>query len=109
MLLSDLFATKVHTADGQLLGPVRDIRLVQDGPIDGYDAKFRVDEIVVARRSVGLRLGYHHGGVRSPWLIRKVVTALSSKVHTIQWADVAAHDVDGHRLTLQPSWQPTRS
>ncbi|MEO8694018.1 MAG: hypothetical protein ABI658_10910 [Acidimicrobiales bacterium] len=109
MLLSELFATQVHTADGRLLGPVRDVRLVQDGPLDGFTAKFRVDAIVVARRSVGLRLGYHHGGVRSPWVIRRVVTALSTEVHTIPWTDVADHDPEGQRLMLQATWKPAPS
>ena len=109
MLLSELFTSQVRTADGQQLGPVRDIRLVQDGPLDGFDAKFRVDALVVARRSVGLRLGYHHGGVRSPWLIRKIVIALSSEVHTISWTDVAEHDLNAQQLTLRPTWKQHRS
>jgi hypothetical protein len=106
MLLSDLFATQVCTAAGHVLGRVRDIRLVQDGPLDGYDAKFRVDALVVARRSVGLRLGYHHGGVRSPWLVHKVVTALSSDVHTISWTHVDTHDTEAQRIILRATWTP---
>jgi hypothetical protein len=108
MLLSELLATQVCTADGSALGSVRDIRLVQDGPLDGYDARFRVDVLVVARRSVGLRLGYHHGGVRAPWLIRTIVLALSSEVHTIDWDDIDQHDVDARRITLRPTWTPRR-
>ena len=104
MLLSELFATEVCTADGGTLGSVRDIRLVQDGPLDGYDARFRVDALVVARRSVGLRLGYHHGGVIAPWLIRKIVLALSREVHTIDWGDIDQHDIDAQRITLRPTW-----
>jgi hypothetical protein len=106
MLLSELFGTEVRTADGQLLGPVRDIRLVQDGPLDGYDARFRVDTLIVARRSVGLRLGYHHGGVRAPWLIRTIVLALSSTVHNIDWDDVDQHDIATQRITLRSTWRP---
>ena len=108
MLLSELFATNVYTADGKALGPVRDVRLVQDGPLDGYDARLRVDTLVVARRSMGLRLGYHHGGVRGPWLIRKVILAFSSKVHTIDWNDIDHHDIDAQQIILRSTWTAHR-
>ena len=100
MLLSELFATEVRTTTGESLGRVRDVRLVQDGPLDGYTAKLRVDTLVVAPSGRGLRLGYHHGGLRSPWLIRTAVRLLNRRVHTIDWSSVHHHDTDSRLIVV---------
>lgn len=100
MLLSELLHTEVSTHSGRSLGRVRDVRFVQDGPLDGYSQRFRVDALVVARSSRGLRLGYHHGGLRSPWLIRVAIQLLNRHAYTIDWSDVVDHDLDARRITL---------
>ena len=48
MKLSELLAATVIDADGQRVGPVRSVRLVQDGPLlGGTQAAMRVDAVMV--------------------------------------------------------------
>jgi hypothetical protein len=101
MVLSDVLGTVVRAADGRVLGLVRDVRLIQDGPIDGTTARLRVDALVVSPHSLGLRLGYHHGGLRSPWLVRTAVRLLNRHVYTVAWTDVETFDVATSGITLR--------
>jgi len=70
MRISDLLASEVRRADGTLVGRVREVRIVQDGPTVGrLQAGFRVDALLVGKGALGVRLGYHAGHVRGPWLL----------------------------------------
>ena len=70
MRISDLLGSEVLQADGTRLGRVREVRIVQDGPIvNDLQAAFRVDAVIVGRGSLGVRLGYHAEHVRGPWLL----------------------------------------
>ena len=99
------------TADGRTLGKVRDVRLVQDGPIlaGGTQAALRVDAVIVSRGWRGVRLGYLRGQVRGPWLLRATFGRLERGAHAISVRDLVwdegphlrlrsdeAEDEDGH-------------
>jgi len=102
MRLSEVMGARVTTDDGRHLGRVRDVRLVQDGPTIGeWGASLRLHELVVGHGSVGARLGYRHGGVRAPWLVRMVFGR--GRPVTIPWEAVReSRDdrivVDGHAV-----------
>jgi hypothetical protein len=91
MLMSDLIGAYVVDADGQRLGKVTDVRLVQDGPyIEGFGNALRVDGLVVGRAGIADRLGYVRGGVRGPWLLRRLASALEGKAWLVPWTEVTA-------------------
>jgi PRC-barrel domain len=87
MRLSDLLASTVYDADGTSLGRVRDVRLVQDGPlIDGVQAAFRIDAVLAGGGLVGTRVGFGRGGVRGPAVLRWLFTRSERKARLIPMA-----------------------
>jgi hypothetical protein len=95
MHLSDLLHSEVVDVNGVTLGSVDDVRLVQDGPLLlPFGAALRVEGLMVGHRSVGTRLGYVRGGIRGPWLLRVIFTALERRAYYVPWHDVATWDGD---------------
>jgi hypothetical protein len=71
MLLSELVGTQVTSTDGEALGRVHDVLLVQDGPMGANgQAGLRLHALAVGKRSFGAQLGYAQDTVRGPWLLR---------------------------------------
>jgi hypothetical protein len=93
MRISDLLASDVQDAGGTSLGQVRDVRVVQDGAVvGGVQAAFRVDALLVGRGTLGGRLGYHHGQVQGPWLLRMLLRRASRTVRTIEMTQIDRWD-----------------
>ena len=89
MLMSDVLGKSVLDGDGRKLGEVTDVRLVQDGPyIEGFGQALRVDAVVVGRGGIAGRLGYVRGGVRGPWALRVLASAMEGRAWLIPWTDV---------------------
>lgn len=100
MRLSDLLGSRVVDENGADLGRVRDVRLVQDGPLQGaFGAALRVDGVVAARTALGMRLGFHRAGVKGPWVLKAALGAIER-----HWAVYVSWDVveswDGDTLRL---------
>ena len=92
MLLSDLLGGEVVTADGDGLGRVHDVVLVQDGPMDAHGrAGLRLHAIAVGPRSLGSQLGYAQGTVQGPWLLRKL---LHRKPLVIPWTAIVERNAE---------------
>lgn len=71
MKLTDLLGCDVVTTTGRHVGKVHDALLVQDGPpASEMHASFRLHALAVGRRSIGTRLGFAHGHVTSPTVLR---------------------------------------
>jgi hypothetical protein len=93
MHLSDLMRSHVFDADGRDLGRVRDVQLVQDGPLVlPFGASFRVETLVVGGHSFGTRLGYERGGLRGPWLLRVLFRRFERGARYVDWDDVRTWD-----------------
>jgi hypothetical protein len=102
--VSDLLGSRVLAADGTELGKVREVRVVQDGPAhQGLQAAMRVDALLVGRGAIGGRLGYHHGQVRGPWLLRVVFRGAQRTVRVIPLDAVAGWDDEAHLVRLVPN------
>ncbi|MDQ1444378.1 MAG: hypothetical protein QOI20_842 [Acidimicrobiaceae bacterium] len=102
MRLSELLHETVYDAEARPIGRVHDVRLVQDGPLQGLaGAAFRVDALLVGRSAVGIRLGFHRGHMRGPWLLRVFFERLARHVRVVTWDDVAAWDDGGVRLRVR--------
>ena len=73
MQLSELVGTAVVTTDGEALGRVHDVLLVQDGPMGAQGtAALRLHALAVGKRSFGTELGFSQGTVEGPWLLKKL-------------------------------------
>jgi hypothetical protein len=96
MLLSELVGQRVVTTDGDELGRVHDVVLVQDGPMGAHGrAGLRLHALAVGTRSFGSRLGYAQGTVRGPWLLRVL---FRRPPRLVPWAAVV--DRDDERLLV---------
>jgi hypothetical protein len=99
-LLSDLLHSDVVDVDGQRLGSVDDVRLVQDGPLlDGFGSALRVDGLVTGTAGLAVRLGYHRHRVRGPVLLKAIFAGLERRAHFVPWDEVA--DWDGSTVRLR--------
>jgi hypothetical protein len=108
MNLSDLLGGTVVTAEGDLLGEVSDVRLVQDGPLlAGIVQALRVDGVLVGRTSLAERLGFVHGGVQRPALLARLLRALSGQPRLVAWDDVDHWDQATRRLHLRAGAEPS--
>jgi hypothetical protein len=97
--LSELLGRQVVDENGESLGSVVDVRAVQDGPVlGGADAALRVDALVVGRRGVGVRLGYHRLGVRGPWPLKALFRHLARRLRDVPWDDVVRLEDGGVRI-----------
>ena len=102
MRISDLLASDVHQADGTRVGRVREVRVVQDGPVvNGLQAAFRVDAVIVGQGSLGVRLGYHADHVGGPWLLNMLFRRTKHRLHEISMKDVARWDHERRILHLR--------
>jgi hypothetical protein len=97
--LSDLLGAPVSTADGDDLGAVQDVRLVQDGPyVDGFGQALRVEGIVTGRGSLAVRLGFARAGVTGPWPLTTIFRRLERRARYYEWDEVDTWDDEGVRL-----------
>lgn len=99
MRLTEVLGARVVDRDGTELGPVRDVRLVQRGPLVGtFGSALVVDELIVGGRPMAQRLGYDCGQVGGPWLIGLVARRLSRRAIVVPWDQVASVEARSIRL-----------
>jgi hypothetical protein len=88
--LSDLLDAATFDADGQPLGRVKDVRLVQDGPyVEGFGQALRVAGVIVGQRAYGIRLGFERAKVTGPWPLTALFRRFEERASYIPWDDVA--------------------
>src|SRR5262245_54016803 len=98
-LISELLASDVIDADGQRIGAVHDVRLIQDGPLlEGFGAALRVDALIVGVGTLAVRFGYHRHQVKGPALLKALFGALERRARLIPWHRVA--DWDGSTIRV---------
>lgn len=102
---SELIGARVRGPRGEDLGRVLDVRCVPDGPVLGGRPALRLDALVVGRRQVGARLGYHQHE-RGPALLRALVLRLVGPTFPVPWADVRTVDAGAVLLARLPSGGP---
>jgi hypothetical protein len=87
----ELLNLPVYDTDGQQLGTVLDVRLVQDGPLLGAFAALRVEGLIVGRRHLASRLGYDRHDLSGPWLLRQLVRCVTRHTGYLPWSAVTLH------------------
>jgi hypothetical protein len=99
--LSDITHLDVFDSEDLLIGRVRDVRLVQDGPLQGLaGAAFRVDGLVVGAGALGVRLGFHRRDMKGPWLLKWLFERLERRSRYVRWEDVASVGEDAVALRV---------
>lgn len=88
MRLNDLLGRRVLDADGDVIGGVADVRLVQDGPmLVSMQRALRVDGLIVVENRATRLFGYErHVG---PELLRRLMHWRLGEVWYLPWEDVA--------------------
>ena len=107
MRISDLLDSEVRGADGTSFGQVREVRCVQDGPVrEGVQAAWRIDALMIGAGAVGGRLGFHHGQVEGPWLLRALLGRAERKVRAVPISAVESWDDESRIVHLRPGAAP---
>ncbi|MGW6194713.1 PRC-barrel domain-containing protein [Kribbella sp. NPDC055110] len=93
MRLNELLGHRVIDADGEEIGGVSDVRLVQDGPmLVSMQRSLRIDGLIVVEKRVTRLFGYErHVG---PALLRRLVHLRLGEVWYLPWNDIE-HIADG--------------
>jgi sporulation protein YlmC with PRC-barrel domain len=95
--LSELLGLEVVDADGEVVGTVHDVVLVQDGPVLGsWGAALRLEALLVGTGSLGTRLGVRRPHVNRPWIV--AVWFARRKRYVVPWEEVVERDEAGVTL-----------
>jgi hypothetical protein len=104
MRLSELLGVRVVDAQGNDIGGVADVRLVQDGPLQpSMQAALRVDGLIVVERKVTQLFGYERQV--GPALLRRLVHSRLGSVWYLPWQDITQISPDlvhARRDNLRP-------
>jgi sporulation protein YlmC with PRC-barrel domain len=86
MRLSDLLEAEVVDRNGDRIGHVHDVRLVQDGsPLGTWGAALRLEALVVGRGSVGTRLGITRPKMKGPWILKLLFARQRASRVVVPW------------------------
>jgi hypothetical protein len=89
MRASDLLGAVVTDVDGQIVGRVHDLRSVLAREAIGGAEEVVVATLIVGPPLMGGRLGYSHGDVKGPWILRIVLGSLARHARTVDADDIA--------------------
>jgi hypothetical protein len=99
MRLSELLGAEVHDGKGRILGAVRDVRFVQDGPeIPGFGPGLRVQGLLVGNRPAD-RFGLTRTDVKGPWLLKMLSRRIERRLRFVEWDRV--HSVSAHVVEIR--------
>ena len=102
MRLSDLLKDEVVDSRGERAGHVHDVRLVQDGPLQGaFGAAFRVHGLIVGKGSFGTRLGYGRSDMKGPWLIKSFFHLFHRDARIVEWDQIRSIEPGLVRLRVR--------
>ncbi len=94
--MGELLGMRVHADDPAVRGKVVDVKLRWSRD------RWVFDRLMVGPGRPGSLLGYAHGGLRGPWIVRAVVGRLNRPIHLVGWDAVEAIDWDAGSVTLRP-------
>jgi hypothetical protein len=84
MRASELFGLEVFDRDGEHLGVVHDVRVARE-PTNAGAGILTLEGLVVGSGSLGVRLGYGHGGTQGPWILTQLFRRRARRIHFVPW------------------------
>ncbi|MFL5737795.1 MAG: hypothetical protein ACJ76P_10710 [Actinomycetota bacterium] len=88
MRLSELLGSEVRHANGRVIGAVREVRLVQDGPeVEGFGPAFRIQGVLVGSHPRA-RLGMTRNDVKGPRVFRWWGKRVERQLRYLDWDQV---------------------
>jgi hypothetical protein len=97
--MSELCRAEVFDRDGECLGNVNDVRLVQDGTLlSPFGNALRVDGLIVGSGALAIRLGFHRHNIHGPWLLKSLAQRFERRAFFIPWTNVENFDHGAIRL-----------
>ena len=97
--VSALMGCRVVTANGQVVGVVKDVRLAPTRVVSGLSAELTVIGLVVSKRHTGALLGYDRRQSQGPWMVRVAVRWLHRDSGYLPWDSV--EHMDWRRRVVQ--------
>jgi hypothetical protein len=92
MRAAELLGCVVHDSEGVEIGHVHDLRF-DSSPTprsaDPNDVTYRLAALECGSAAVGHRLGYGHGEMAGPWLLRSLFRRSLGSSLLVEWRDVA--------------------
>ena len=99
MRLSELLDSEVVDRNGERVGHVHDVRLVQDGPPLGtWGSSLRLESLVVGSGAIGTRLGIASPAMKGPWILKLVFARQRASRLIVPWDRVQS--VGDERVTV---------
>jgi sporulation protein YlmC with PRC-barrel domain len=93
MRLSELLDSEVIDRNGERVGHVHDVRLIQDGPSLGvWGAALRLEALAVGRGAIGKRLGVASPRMKGPWILKVLFARQRSSRVLVPWSRVQSID-----------------
>ena len=99
MRASELFGLHVFDRTGRGVGVVHDVRARREfvtdrtercfPPRHPFCSRLTIDGLVVGSGSVGVRLGYGHGGTRGPWILTQFFRRRARNTRFVPWDAIA--------------------
>jgi PRC-barrel domain len=88
MRLSELIGSEVRDGNGVVIGTLRDVRLVQDGPdVDGFGRAFRIKGVLVGGHPWE-RLGMTRDDVKGPKIFKWWGKRVERDLRYLDWTQV---------------------
>lgn len=88
MRASELFGLDVFDRTGDTVGVVHDVRARREFFADRAE-RLTIEGLVVGSGSVGIRLGYGHGGTRGPWFLTQLFRRRARDTRFVPWHAIA--------------------
>jgi hypothetical protein len=91
MRAADLLGCVVHDAGGEVVGHVHDLRFearATPGSSNADDVTYRLTGLQCGTAAVGHRLGYGHGDMAGPWLLRTWFRRARRSSLVVEWRDI---------------------
>ena len=112
MRLSELLDSDVVDRNGERIGHVHDVQVMQDvPPLGTWGAAFRLEGLIVGPGSIGTRLGMARPDMRGPWILKVLFARRRSRRVLVPWNRV--REIEAERITAdcvaaecQPAFSP---
>ncbi|MCA1833818.1 MAG: hypothetical protein ABR548_11295 [Actinomycetota bacterium] len=108
MRLSDFLQAEVLDDNDVSIGRVQDVRLIQDGPVIGtWGAAFSIEGLIVSKRGVGARLGFHRSNVKGPLPLKALFEWIFRDARLVEWERIRS--IEEGRIRFRGTYEDLKA